>query len=90
MKNSIAKEAARRRIINRLRRMSSYLGQTIRDKQWWNNNRLDAAPYDIGWDLEMKRAVEQCLCAWESNNITAANRLNDQLQELSKSAPDIE
>lgn len=30
------------------RKIVRELEQQIRDKEWWNNNRLDAEPFDVG------------------------------------------
>jgi hypothetical protein len=42
--------------------------QLIRDQQWWNQNRLDAEPFDLGQDLVMKAKLEKELAAFIRQN----------------------
>lgn len=59
----------RNRIINRLQKMQSELQQIVNDKEWWNANRQDSVPFDLGWDRVMLQCVTKQLEAWEADDM---------------------
>lgn len=62
--SSSDKEATRRRIIRRLRKMRRETSQLIRDLEWWNENRVDAQPFDVGWDKVLIGLIDKQLDEW--------------------------
>lgn len=72
----------RTRIIRRLRKMQHHQRETIAVKEWWNNNRLDASPFDVGFDKTLLRLIDRQLDAWIARDVEAANKWNDQMQSL--------
>lgn len=57
-------EAARRRLLKGLPKIIADLEQLIRDQEWWNANRLDAPPVDVGRDkvyLAAARGIYRCV-----------------------------
>ena len=76
------KRKLKNRIVRRLERLRSELSQTIVDKQWWNNNRLDAPPFDIGWDLMMRDLTTKELAAWAADDFDAARALSQEAMQL--------
>lgn len=76
------KAELRDRIIRRLRKMRDEIQQTIIDKEYWNDNRDDAPPFDLGWDRVMLQCVNGQLEAWERDDIDTVNKWNRRMQEL--------
>lgn len=74
----------RNRIIRRLRRMQSELEQSIRDIERWNNSRLDAPPFDVGFEKVMLQCVRGQLEAWEQDDMESVNRWQSRMNELAK------
>lgn len=66
--------ASKRRLYRFLRRTIAEAEQMIRDMQWWNENRNDAEPFDIGGTIVYLQLARQCLALVESNQ-----RLPDDL-----------
>lgn len=64
------------------------LEQTIRDKESWNENRLDAPPFDVGWDKCMVDVARKELAAWERQDIPEANRLANRMQVMVENGRD--
>jgi len=69
------------RILSRLRKMQAELEQTIRDKEWWNDNRTDAEPFDIGWNRVILRYVNLQLEAWGRGDVASATKWNIKMHE---------
>lgn len=76
------------RIIRRLHKIRDELQQVVNDKEWWNENRKDAEPFDVGWDRVMLRNASDQIEAWESGDIEKANSLNAKMQEIAATATD--
>ena len=67
------------RIIGRLSKVRDELNQVIIDKEWWNANRTDAVPFDLGWDRVMLQCVTKQLEAWEADDMEAVNEWNKKM-----------
>lgn len=80
------KSQLKNRIIRRLRKMRDELQQTIVDKEWWNENRSDADPFDLGWDRVMLQCVTKQLEAWEVDDIETVNEWNRKMMAVSDRA----
>jgi hypothetical protein len=52
------------RFRRRLERQVEEIAQLRRDVEWWNRNRADAAPFDLGAYLVAERAGRRALDAW--------------------------
>lgn len=78
------KQQLRERIIRRLEKMASELLQTIQDKEWWNENRLDAAPFDIGWDRVMLQCVCGQLVAWQKDDMESVKEWSERMSEVAE------
>lgn len=74
------KAKLRLRMIRRLHRMKNELEQLIRDKEWWNENRTDSMPIDMGWERAMLQCVDGQLAAWDRNDIDSVNYWNARIQ----------
>ena len=68
----------------RLAKMIRKTEQLIRDIEWWNANRTEHPPFDIGRELVFLAKLRECKFAWDRNDIAEGNRLHDQLQEFAK------
>lgn len=77
----------RNRIIKRLQKMRTELQQTIVDKEWWNENRADAPPFDLGWDRVMLKLTTEAVEAWESGDYDKANRLQERMNDCCSQSP---
>ena len=78
----------RRKIIRRLTKMQLETQQILIDKRSWNENRLDAQPFDLGWDIMMLRHVDECIEAWARNDMEAVNNCYRRMVELNEVAFD--
>ncbi len=65
----------------RMRKIIRELEQVIRDKRWWNQNRLDARPFDIGADLAALKLQREALAAFDRGDYVECQRLQDQMVE---------
>lgn len=63
----------------RICRVIAELTDTLRAKQWWNRNRNDATPFDLGADLAGLRIARQMLAAWDRGDQDEVNRLQPEL-----------
>ncbi len=72
----------RNRIIRRLRRLQLDLARNIADKEWWNNNRLDAEPFDVGWDRMLLQYTSKTLACFLAGDTKGANHWNRRMMEL--------
>lgn len=76
--------AAKKRLIKGLRKIIRDCEQIGRDIEWWNANRLDAAPFDRGGDLCAAKLAKECLSLVESDQHlpdTLWARLQQQLRD---------
>lgn len=87
MPRKLSKAKLKSRIIRRLRKMQDELKLIIIDKQWWNENRRDATPFDLGWEMMMLEAVEEILSAWARHDTKALTHWTLRLSELCELDP---
>lgn len=80
----ITKDQLRERTIRGLKRMRRELSQIIIDKESWNDNRLDAMPFDVGWDRVMLQKVDACLDAWASGDHERIRISHDELSAVNE------
>ena len=78
----LSKSQLRNRIITRLRKMKGELEQTITDLDWWNANRDDAEPFDMGFERSLLHCVCKQLDAWEAGDMDAMNRWHDRMLDV--------
>lgn len=76
-------ERSRKRLIKRCRRIIRDSEQLARDKQWWNNHRLDAPPFDLGAELATAAIAKQILEKVEAGERIPAE-LGRRLVDVSK------
>ncbi len=82
----LSQRELRNRMIRRLRKMRRDLKQTIIDMNWWNNNRLDAQPFDLGFEIATLQCVEKQLEAWAVNDLDEMNRWSAKMTEIARHA----
>lgn len=78
----VDKKKLRERIIRRLMKMKYELTQLIIDKEWWNQNRTDAMPFDLGWERVLLDLVVKQLRAWHTGDMAEVQRLASKLDAV--------
>lgn len=59
----------------RLLKIIKAFEELIADKEWWNENRTDCAPFDIGAQLVKLREAREALASWDSEDKSTFNRI---------------
>jgi len=82
------KTRLRLRIIRKLLKMKRELEQLIIDKEWWNENRRDVMPLDLGWERMLLQCVNEQLAAWDKNDLPAVNLWNSKANRIAANMPE--
>lgn len=56
----------------RLRKILAEVEQMRRDAEWWNANRPDAPPFDVGQYVAFAVIVRGAMAAWGTDRFAAA------------------
>lgn len=55
--------------------------QMIRDAEYWNKTRTDAQPIDCGAERVLLRLFDQCIEAFDADDLDEAKRIWDRIHE---------
>lgn len=64
-----------RRIQRRGLKQIAELEQIIRDIEWWNRNRTDAAPFDCEWARVQLDFAKRAQAAWDRGDTIEAGKI---------------
>lgn len=78
----MTKPELKARIIARLEKMQADLRETIAGIEWWNANRTEERPFDVGFDKSMLQCVDMQLAGWEAGDMQEVNRWADRMKAL--------
>lgn len=78
MAKRITIESMRRRML----RIISETEQIVRDAEWWNANRPDAPPFDVGGDKVVLAKARECLAALDRGD--TINPCHSELVEVAR------
>ena len=67
------------RLIFRTRRIVAETDQLVRDIEWWNANRNDAPPFDVGRDKVTLKAARDYLAHLETRPDYISDELHGKL-----------
>ena len=56
-------------------RLIENMDQIVSDIEWWNDNRLDAPPFDCEWAKLGAVRLRQALAAWDARDTVRASEL---------------
>lgn len=74
-------EPKRSKIIKKYRKLIEVLEQLVRDTEWWNANRNDCEPFDVGADKCALFAARKTLECFEKEDFAECSRWNEKLTE---------
>lgn len=77
-----SREYYRRKLLRCYRKALAEVEQIIRDLEWWNENRTDEQPFDVGADKVAASILREIISLLEANeNIPSSltERLYEQL-----------
>lgn len=80
------KQKLRLKIIKQLCKLSRDLQQVIDDKEYWNDNRPEEMPFDVGWDKAMLFYTDRQLEAFLANDHEAFRLWQLKIDRMARDA----
>lgn len=78
----MAKKVTLENLQRQIRKIVADQEQIVRDLEWWNANRNDAEPFDVGGDKVVLAKARECRDAMDRGDTTAP--CHEELVELMK------
>ena len=71
---------------DRLKKIIDETSQLIIDIQWWNNNRLDVAPFDCEVEQVLLGIARKAASQWDAGDTVAAQFTMQELSDYAAAA----